>query len=401
MNHVFLGSNMRLQNPAFQHGQWLGSVFPLLAWLILIGIQMAFPLASSAEVSPKPGRVLFDEDFSWLTQEGADRLLQHAQEAGFDTIIPCVWHGRGVTWPSKRAPREPRWEQSVNQNPDPLGYLIKKAHALGINVHPWFTVGLRQKDFFSEFAEPGTPEKSFNWHHAGFQDWMVGIILEVVQKYDIDGLNLDYVRTKGHCTGSSCERNYELTRHRNLLRDIASRSFDQAARESLIIWNNHAVGSLIELVAQEGRRIRPGLFITIDSLAGDQQWMEQGANGLVWAQNGWIDLIYHMDYGNPLNTSFLTQLRRTITDRTKVAILIGNYEVNPSNPALTTARSSTQVLQLLAQSRELWPESSVTALYEYRFLTDEQIAALRAGPFKPSDRTGNALLEPPTNIRIH
>ena len=154
---------MRLQNPAFQHGQWLGSVFPLLAWLILIGIQMAFPLASSAEVSPKPGRVLFDEDFSWLTQEGADRLLQHAQEAGFDTIIPCVWHGRGVTWPSKRAPREPRWEQTVNQNPDPLGYLIKKAHALGINVHPWFTVGLRQKDFFSEFAEPGTPEKSFNW----------------------------------------------------------------------------------------------------------------------------------------------------------------------------------------------------------------------------------------------
>lgn len=382
MNHVFLGSNMHLQNLIPQYPGCLRSLFPLLAGLILIGAQMAFPLTSSADISPKPVHVLFDEDFSWLTQEGADRLLQHAQEAGFDTIIPCVWHGRGVIWLSKRAPREPRWEKTIEQNPDPLGYLIKKAHALGIKVHPWFTVGLRQKDFFPEFAEPGTPEKSFNWHHAGFQDWMANLILEVVKKYDIDGLNLDYVRTKGHCTSTSCEQSYKLTRHRNLLRDIASRSFDPAARDSLMSWNSHAVGSLVERVAKEGRRIRPGLFVTIDSLAGDQLWMEQGANGLVWAQNGWIDLIYHMDYGNPLNTSFLTQLREKVTDRTKVAILIGNYEVNPSNPALPTARSATQVLMLLNQSRQLWPESSVTALYEYRFLTEDQITALRSGPFK-------------------
>jgi uncharacterized lipoprotein YddW (UPF0748 family) len=386
---------MRRQNLVHQHGASLRSFFPLLACLILIGTQMAFPLASSADVSRKPVHVLFDEDFSWLTQEGANRLLQHAQEAGFDTIVPCVWHGRGVTWSSKRAPREPRWEKTIDQNPDPLSYLIKKAHALGIKVHPWFTVGLRQREFFPEFAEPGTPEKAFNWHHAGFQGWMLDLILEVVQTYEIDGLNLDYVRTKGHCTAPSCERIYEATRDRNLRRDIASRSFNQAARDSLMSWNSHAVGSLVERVAKEGRRIRPGLTITIDSLAGDQLWMEQGANGLVWAQNGWIDLIYHMDYGNPLNTAFLIQLRRKVTDRSKVAILIGNYETNPANPALPTARSPAQVLQLLAQSRQLWPESSVTALYEYRFLTDDQIAALRSGPFKPVAPMGGSSRDRP------
>lgn len=389
------------QNFVHQYGTRLQLLFQLLACLILIGIQMAFPLASSADVSQRPIHVLFDEEFSWLTHEGTNRLLQRAQEAGFDTIVPCVWHGRGVTWSSKRAPREPRWEKTIDQNLDPLGYLIEKAHTLGIKVHPWFTVGLRQRDFFSEFAEPGTPEKAFNWHHAGFQDWMVDLILEVVRTYEIDGINLDYVRTKGHCSTSSCERNYELTRHRNLQRDIASRSFNKSARDALMTWNSNAVGHLVERVSKEGRSIRPGLIISIDTLAGDQLWMEQGANGLVWAQSGWIDLIYHMDYGNPLNISFLTQLRRKVTDRSKVAILIGNYEIKPANPAVPTARSSTQVLQLLAQSRQLWPESLVTAIYEYRFLEDDQIAALRAGPFKTSDRRGSALLAPPANIMIH
>ncbi|NOU10837.1 MAG: family 10 glycosylhydrolase [Nitrospira sp.] len=391
---------MRRQNIVYQHGARLRAFSPLLACLILIGTQIAFPLAFSADASEEAVHVLFDEEFSWLTQEGADRFLQRAQEAGFDTVVPCVWHGRGVTWPSELAPREPRWEATLDQNPDPLGYLIRKAHVLGIKVHPWFTVGLRQRDFFPEFAEPGTPEKSFNWHHPGFQDWMVNLILEVVQTYEIDGLNLDYVRTKGHCTTPSCEQLYKATRDRNLRRDTTLKRFDQAARDSLMSWNSHAVGSLVERLANEGRRIRPGLIITIDSLAGDQLWMEQGANGLVWAQKGWIDLIYHMDYGNPLNAVFLTQLRGKVIDRSKVAILIGNYKINPANPALPIARSSGQVLQLIEQSRQLWPESSVTALYEYRFLTDDQIAALRSGPFKPSDLNGKKLLAPPT-IKIH
>lgn len=342
------------------------------AALVLL-IALLTPSALQASPSQVPSRVLFDEEFSWLTREGADRLLSRAQTAGFDTIVPCVWHGRGVTWPSELAPREPKWDKSIAGNPDPLLYLIDRAHKLGLKVHPWFTVGLRQRDFFPEFAEAGTPEKAFNWHHAGFRSWIVTLMLEVISRYDVDGINLDYVRTKGHCTAVSCLRHYELTQRRDLQKDLVIRAISQDARQALAEWNSQAVGSVVERLAREGRQLKPGLFVTIDSLAGDDLWMEQGANGLVWAQSGWIDLLYHMDYGETLNTAFLSRLKKQVADPTKVAILIGNYETAAGSSSPPVPRSAEKVRQLLAQSRQLWAPAMITAIYEYRFMTDEQM----------------------------
>ncbi len=340
-------------------------------------IALLLPSALQASPSQTPSRVLFDEEFSWLTREGADRLLSRAQTAGFDTIVPCVWHGRGVTWPSELAPREPKWEKTIAGNTDPLLYLIDRAHTLGMKVHPWFTVGLRQRDFFPEFAETGTPEKAFNWHHAGFRNWIAALMLEVISRYDVDGINLDYVRTKGHCTAVSCLHHYELTQRRDLQKDLVIRAISQDARQALANWNSQAVGNVVERIAKEGRRLKPGLFVTIDSLAGDDLWMEQGANGLVWAQNGWIDLLYHMDYGETLNAPFLSRLKKRGTDPTKVTILIGNYETAAGSASPPVPRSAEKVQQLLAQSRHLWTPAMITAVYEYRFMTDEQMLAFQ------------------------
>lgn len=359
------------------HAHILGKRLLSNVALLLLLLAILTPSASQASPSQIPSRVLFDEEFSWLTREGADRLLSRAQSAGFDTIVPCVWHGRGVTWPSELAPREPKWDKTIADNTDPLRYLIDRAHKLGLKVHPWFTVGLRQRNFFPEFAETGTPEKAFNWHHAGFRSWIVTLMLEVISRYDVDGINLDYVRTKGHCTAMSCLQQYELTQRRDLQKDLAVRSISHDARQALANWNSQAVGSVVERIAREGRRIKPGLFVTIDSLAGDDLWMEQGANGLVWAQNGWIDLLYHMDYGETLNAAFLSRLKKQVVDPTKVAILIGNYETAAGSSSPPVPRPAGKVQQLLTQSRQLWIPGMITAVYEYRFLTDEQIVILQ------------------------
>jgi len=343
-----------------------------------MGVLLLGAVTSAGEATASgPMRVLFDEEFSWLTKEGADRLVARASETGFTVIVPCVWHGRGVSWPSEQTAREPRWEQHAARNPDPLRYLITRAHASGIQIYPWFTIALRQGNLFPEFAEPGTPEKAFNVHASGFRAWMVALILEVVTRYDVDGINLDYVRTKGHCSSRTCERAYLAKYGRDLQQDIATRAVSPAARAALSAWNSAAVGDVVERVAREGRRIKPSLTITIDSLAGDPLWMEQGANGLVWADNGWIDVIFHMDYGDPLNTPFLTGLKPRVKDPRKVAILIGNYFADRADSAHPQPRSGAEVHRLLKQADQLWPESGITALYEYRFITDDQAGVLR------------------------
>lgn len=98
---------------------------------------------------------------------------------------------------------------------------------------------------------------------------------------------------------------------------------------------------------------------------------------------------------------FLSQLRKKDRDLSKGAILVGNYETTPASAGCPSPRPSTQLLQLLAQSRDLWPESASTAIYEYRFLTDEQITALYGGPFKRLSRTGSERSKAPANLRVY
>ena len=104
-------------------------------------------------------RAILDETFQfWTTREAADRTLSRIKEAGFNVYIPVVWYGAGTTWPSRLAPWDPALSAQAATGFDPLRYVIEKAHVLGIEVHPWFTVVLRRSDLFPEFALQGVLE---------------------------------------------------------------------------------------------------------------------------------------------------------------------------------------------------------------------------------------------------
>src|SRR5690606_35207525 len=141
-------------------------------------------------------RILLNENFRWLDERAPDEFVRTANAAGFSAIMPRVWHGRGVGWASE-LPKEPLWEKNPAAPKDPLAMLIKKAHAAGLEVHPWFTVTLRQRNFYNEYWDEGTPEKSFDVHRPEFRAFITGVVMEVVQKYPVDGINLDYIRAKG------------------------------------------------------------------------------------------------------------------------------------------------------------------------------------------------------------
>ncbi len=101
-------------------------------------------------------------------------------------------------------------------NFDPLRYLIQEAHKLGIEVHPWFTLTLRQSDIFREFALPGTPKQAFDVHNPQFRELMSKLVEEVVTDNDVDGVNLDYVRAIGLCFNATCQEDYKKKYDRSL-----------------------------------------------------------------------------------------------------------------------------------------------------------------------------------------
>ena len=91
-------------------------------------------------------RAIMDGDIEgWTQPSEIDRRLKRIKAAGFNVYMPAVWYGRGTTWPSKYAPWDFALERPLKPNFDPLKYAIEKAHAMGLEVHPWFTVTLRWK----------------------------------------------------------------------------------------------------------------------------------------------------------------------------------------------------------------------------------------------------------------
>ena len=70
------------------------------------------------------------------TQTEADSLIARCQRAGINTLIPDVMYKNNVYFKSKNF----KGNVVANDQYDPLGYLIKKAHAVGIKVQAWSCV---------------------------------------------------------------------------------------------------------------------------------------------------------------------------------------------------------------------------------------------------------------------
>jgi uncharacterized lipoprotein YddW (UPF0748 family) len=52
---------------------------------------------------PLESRAIFDESLSWITEVAAHNVCQRIKRAGFNVLMPNVWHGRGTAWPSSLA----------------------------------------------------------------------------------------------------------------------------------------------------------------------------------------------------------------------------------------------------------------------------------------------------------
>jgi uncharacterized lipoprotein YddW (UPF0748 family) len=302
-------------------------------------------------------------------------------EAGFNVLVPCVWHGRGTSWPSRLAPREPLWEQRRVLGHDPLAYLISAAHRRGVEVHPWFTVVLRRREFLRHYYDEGTPENAFDVHNPGFRALIVSLIGEVAAKYDVDGINLDYIRSVGICKSRACEDSYRRLTRRDLNSDLGRQSVGSDAWKALARWNASAVEEIVQEVRNRLKESKPDATLSVDTHAGFESLVLQGTDAVLWANRGWVDVVYHMDYAGQPDTAHFRNAARQMMDAHKLVFLAGNYERSRLNRSNVWPRDARQVADLVSLGRDLNPARHGVALYDYRFLTDEQAKALRSGPF--------------------
>lgn len=324
-------------------------------------------------------RALLDESHLWSIKETADAIVAKLRRAGFNVYVPCVWHGRGTYWPTPLEP--PASYLKIEPDRDPLAYLIERCHAAGIEVHPWFCVTSRSDERHPELAEEGTPKGHFDAHRPEYRDWIVALMLDVVRRYQVDGISLDYIRTGGLCQGPKCAAEYQARYGTALAEEAKKPEANGWANARVVEWQNEAIADLVRRLAVEGRKLKPGLIVSADVHAGlpTEAPATDGRNVFPWLTAGWLDVAYDMDYGQFLSHERLTAARKALPRPAALVDLVGNYERTEQGQVVP--RDGKLVADLISFCQRRWPGNGV-GLYLYSMLSDQQIAALRAGPFR-------------------
>jgi uncharacterized lipoprotein YddW (UPF0748 family) len=343
-------------------------------------------------------RAILDGDIPlWTKKEYVDQALARIKEAGFNVYMPTVWQGRGTAWPSKHAPWDTQLADRPKMNFDPLRYLIQKAHELGIEVHPWFTLTLRQSDIFPEFALSGMPVKAFDIHNPQFRELMLKLVEEVVTDYDVDGVNLDYVRAIGLCSSVACQEEYKQKYKRDLEGDSLLFKVLPGRVPTLKEYQETAVTALVQAISETIRVKKPRVLISADVFVGHAP-PSQGQNSIYWVNNGLVDGTFRMDYARRINIESMDSTRRELSNPNSQGFLLSNMS-NPDELSFGQkpfARDGKWLADTISLIFTRWPETGI-AVYFYKYLTDEQIAVLKNGPFQRQENSSRAHGKPSTN----
>lgn len=337
-------------------------------------------------------RIIFEEGvLQWSSKEATDQLLVRIKSTGFNAFGPIVWHGRGAMWPSTYAEWDYWLKAQPKQDFDPLKYLIDQAHAMGIEIHPWFNLALREGDFLPQFAPPGTPKGAFDVHMPEFRHLMANLVAEVVNRYDVDGINLDIVRTRGLCKSDFCQADYAKRYGRNLLLDTAQFNLTFGRVPTLVEYQESDVTAMVQEISQRVRAIKPNIVISADVIPLIAS-TDEGQNSIDWENKGLVDVLCRMAYYLDIDVAMTDKIRGLLKNPDALTVVISNvsHEEKSSSQA-HFSRDGKWFANTINTIQQRWPQTGI-GVYMYRWLSDEQIAAVKAGPFKS--------LSPPTGLGV-
>lgn len=234
-------------------------------------------------------------------------LFDRIDEAGFNAVIFQVRPAADALYESDLEPWSEYLTGTQGQAPqpyyDPLKLAIELAHERGLELHAWFNpyrvthptaAGPRasthasqaQSDIVREYGDyewfdPGEPRAA---------DHSLSVIMDVVRRYDVDGVHFDDYFYP-----------YPITRNGRRIPfpddDSYRRSGTSLSRDD---WRRENVNRFVERVYREVKAAKPWVKVGISpfgiwrpghppSVRGFDQYAEIYADARLWQQEGWLD----------------------------------------------------------------------------------------------------------------
>lgn len=321
----------------------------------------------------------------WLTdiassaldsKEGIEEAVTRCKSFGIDQIYVVVWNRGYTLYPSTIMEREfgkkvaPRFADR-----DMLKELIEIAHTKGLKVHAWFEFGfsssyqeadgghiLTKKPSWKAIDNEGNlvSKNGFQWMNAfdpEVQNFLISLIQEVMENYDIDGIQGDDRLPANPSTAGYDELTVSLYKGEH-----DGKAPPKDYRDSLWIdWRAKRLNLFAKRVYETVKQIKPNISVTMAPSIFPWSKEEYLQDWPAWVENGWVDAIipqvYRYDikaYTTTLDTNLEFMPKNTKTELIPGVLL----KVNDYTP------SKRFLKKMVKANRERGLDSEVFFFYE-------------------------------------
>ena len=262
----------------------------------------------SGEKPPQPSRefrgawAAVVHNIDWPSQKGLSAGAQQAEMRGIldkmaslnmNALILQVRPHCDAVYQSSKEPWSPYLTGTMGQSPgyDPLDFAIKQAHARGIEIHAWFNPfralsNVNQASCASHVSKASAHiTKRYGnllWCDPAETETRArafGAILDVVQRYDVDGVHLDdyfYPYPEG---GRPFPDGRSAATRRKIVDDFVQKLYSDVKRTKP--WVRVGISPF--------GIWRPGVPEGIE--AGIDSYEQLGCDARKWLANGWVDYL--------------------------------------------------------------------------------------------------------------
>jgi len=228
----------------------------------------------------------------------------------FNVVFPVVWNDAKTLYPSAvmdslfGIPIDPRYEGR-----DPLAELIEEAHRWNIAVIPWFEYGfsssykkdggviLAQKPEWAAKDRDGNlmTKNGFEWmnaYHPEVQKFIRLLVLEVVKKYDIEGVQGD-----DRLPAQPIEGGYSAyTRNRYAVDHEGNQPPDDYRDPEWQRWRANILNDFGRELYTQVKAIKPDVLVSWAPSVYPWSYDEYLQDWPAWIRDGYADYVFPQCY---------------------------------------------------------------------------------------------------------
>lgn len=266
------------------------------------------------------------------SRENIQKAIQVLKEKGFNTIFPVIWNRGYTLYPSEVM-------QSYNfpiidpfygeQNRDPIAEIIQEAHQNQIKVIPWFEYGfaashlisgghiLKQKPHWRAINNQGetVTHGALTWmnsFHLEVQHFMLQLVIEVVKKYDIDG-----IQGCDRFPAAPVQSGYDSYTISKYQTEFSRQPPKNPQDSQWIQWRSDLLTDFLGKLYQQVKTIKPHVIVSLapavypfclqNLLQDSKKWMQKKLLDIIHPQIYRSDFFHYFQEVKQIQKHFLSQ----------------------------------------------------------------------------------------------